>query len=65
MKVKYAQWLVFILGVILISGCGTAKGMAVGAGAAVGSTAVGVADDAKGLCHGIAVADNWIKNNLW
>lgn len=53
--------LLLISSLMLTSGCGTAKGMATG----VGATAMGVADDTKGLWQGITRLDDWIKNKLW
>jgi len=52
---------VCLVGSILISGCETTKGVAVG----VGATAVGVGKDAKTAWDGIKKADEWVKKNLW
>lgn len=48
-------------GVVCISGCGTAKGIAAG----IGSTAKGITEDAKGVWSGLEKADDWMKKNLW
>ncbi|HOD12094.1 MAG TPA: hypothetical protein PLO93_00015 [Candidatus Omnitrophota bacterium] len=50
-----------LIGSILLSGCETTKGVAVG----VGATAVGVGKDAKTAWDGVKKADAWVKKNLW
>ena len=52
---------VIMLSALMLSGCETTKGVAVG----VGATAMGIGKDAKNTWHGIVKADDWIKKNLW
>jgi predicted small secreted protein len=54
-----------LLSFILLSGCETSKGAAVGMGGAVASTASGVAEDSKNLWQSILKADKWMRDNLW
>ena len=54
-------FLFLFLSVIVLSGCGTAKGAAEG----VGSIAKGAADDVKGTSNGLKKADDWVKKNAW
>ncbi len=53
--------LCLLVGIILISGCETAKGAVYG----VGCTVEGAAKDIEGLGGAIIKADNWLKENLW
>ncbi len=69
---KFILSSVLFLGIILLSGCETAKGAAYGTvdtvGAAakgVGATACGAAKDTANLWQGILKADDWMKKNLW
>ncbi|MFA6378866.1 MAG: hypothetical protein WCX16_03685 [Candidatus Omnitrophota bacterium] len=52
---------VMMVSALMVSGCETTKGVAVG----VGATAIGVGKDAKSAWHGVVKADEWVKNNLW
>lgn len=52
---------VVMMGALMINGCETTKGVAVG----IGATAMGVGKDAKNTWHGVMKADDWIKKNLW
>lgn len=56
---------VLLVSVLFLVGCNTAKGAATGVAYGVGSTAEGVAKDAKGVGSAIVKLDNWIKKNLW
>lgn len=50
--------IVIFLGVLLLSGCETTKGVANGIGE-------GVSKDSKAVCGWVKKADTWIKDNLW
>jgi hypothetical protein len=52
---------VLLSGAVLMAGCSTAKGVAVG----VGSTAEGIAEDAQNFWQGAVKLDDWMKKNLW
>ena len=54
-----------LLSALLICGCQTSKGAAVGVAATTKGVAQGLAQDSKDAWHGIIAADNWIKKNLW
>lgn len=67
-KTKGILWWFLFLGIIVLSGCETAKGAAYAVGATaegIGGTAYGAAKDTANLWQGMLKADAWIRKNLW
>jgi hypothetical protein len=54
-----------LLSTLLICGCQTCKGAAVGAAATAQGVVKGVAQDSENVWHSLIGADDWIKKNLW
>lgn len=60
-RIKILVLAVLFLSTILLAGCETTKGVAIG----VGATAVGVGKDLTLTGNAVKRADDWFRKNLW
>lgn len=61
MKASPVMVVILFLSAILIAGCETSKGVAIG----IGATAQGLVKDTKNFWHTASKTDDWIRKNLW
>jgi predicted small secreted protein len=64
-KISLILPLILFLGIMLVSGCETTKGIVTGIAGGIYTTAKNVGKDANDTWQAVAHADEWIQKNLW
>lgn len=62
---KAGLMLLLLVAVLVVNGCETAKGAAVGVGVTAAGTAKGAVEDSKSLWGFVMKTDAWLKKHAW